>query len=58
MFGDLLKATVGIITSPIDIVADIVTLGGTTTDKPESYTATKAKQVMKNLENATDPDKD
>jgi hypothetical protein len=58
MFGDLFKATVGIITTPIDIAADVITLGGSLTDKPEPYTCKKAKQVMKNLENAIDPDKD
>ncbi len=58
MFGDLLKAVVGtVVETPISVAADIVTLGGCTTNKDEPYTATTLKNVMKNIENATTPDK-
>lgn len=58
MFKDLMKAAVGVVTAPVDIAADVITLGGALTDKDEPYTVKKAKQVMENLENATEPDKD
>jgi hypothetical protein len=59
IFGDLTKAVVGVVVeTPIAIVADMATLGGTLTDKNKSYTATAFKNVIHNLENATKPDKD
>jgi len=56
MFGDLFKAVVGVITVPVAIVADVVTLGGVLTDKGQTYTADAVSDVVKNLENATKPD--
>ena len=57
MLGDLVKATVGaVIETPVAIVADVVTLGGSLTDKNEPYTATAVKRVVENIENATKPD--
>ncbi len=59
MFGileNLTKAVVGVvIETPIAIVADVVTLGGAITDKDEPYTATAAKNVMENIEQAVKP---
>lgn len=58
MFGKLLKATVGaVIETPIAVAADIATLGGSLTDKNEPYTATAIKKVVKNVSDATDPEK-
>lgn len=55
--GDLTKAVVGVVVeTPIAIVADVVTMGGALTDKDEPYTASALKGVMKNVENATEPD--
>lgn len=55
--GDLTKAVVGVVVeTPIAMVADVVTLGGTMTDKKEPYTASAIKGVMQNVENATKPD--
>lgn len=56
MFDSLLKATVGIVTPPIDVAADVVTLGGSLTDQDETYTGKKAGQIMDNLSKASDPD--
>ena len=58
ILGDLTKAVVGvIIETPIAVAADIITLGGTLSDKNqcggETYTATALKKVMKNVEDAT-----
>lgn len=61
MFGMLksvTKAAVGtVIETPISAVADVVTLGGTLTDKDEPYTATSVKKVMDNLSDATESSK-
>lgn len=54
MFGNLLKAVVGVVVeTPIALVADAITLGGSLTDKDEPYTSTALKGVMKNVENST-----
>lgn len=55
MFGNLLKAVVGVATVPVAAVADIVTLGGTLTDKNESYTGRVLDSVEKNVEKVLDP---
>jgi hypothetical protein len=61
MFGlleGLTKAVVGVVVeTPIAVAADVITMGGALTDKKEPYTATALKGVMKNVENATDPDR-
>ena len=61
ILGDLTKAVVGVvIETPLAVAADVITLGGTLTDKNqcggETYTATALKGVMKNIEHATKPD--
>jgi hypothetical protein len=55
MFGNLLKGVVGITTLPIDILADVVTLGGSLNDRGESYTGAKAESIMDALQRAADP---
>lgn len=60
MFGileSLGKAAIGLaIETPIALVKDVATLGGAITDQDEPYTATSLKRVVKNVENAADPD--
>jgi len=59
MFGileSLTKAAVGVVTLPVAVVADVVTLGGALTEKEEPYTARAASDVLKNLSNAAKPD--
>lgn len=59
MFGmltSLAKATVGVvIETPIAIVADVVTIGGMTTERDTTYTASAASRVMDNIKDAVDP---
>jgi len=55
MFDKLLKAAVGIVTLPVDVAADVITLGGSLTDKPRPYTAEKARHIMRNIDEATKP---
>ena len=59
MFGmleSLTKAALGVVTVPIAVVADVVTLGGAVIDKDRPYTADAVSDVLKNLENAVKPD--
>lgn len=58
MFGlieSLAKAAVGVVALPVAVVADVITLGGTLTDKDEPYTASAASDIVKNLSDATKP---
>lgn len=59
MFFDILedvtKAVVGVVKTPISMVADAATLGGTLTDRDETYTGETLADVIRNLENATKP---
>ena len=59
MFGilnSLTKAAVGVVVAtPVAVVADVITLGGSLTDKPEPYTATTLRDVVKNVGDATRP---
>ena len=61
MFGvlnSLTKAVVGLVVeTPIAIVADVVTLGGSMTDKNEPYTVTALGKVVDNVSDATDQSK-
>lgn len=59
MFGilkDVTKAALGIVFSPVSIAADICTMGGALTDRDEPYTVESMRSVMRNLQNAVDPD--
>ena len=58
MFGileSLAKAAVGVVKLPLDVLADVVTLGGSLTDKEKPYTADGVSDVMQNLKNAAAP---
>lgn len=56
MLESLTKAALGVVTIPVGVVADVVTMGGALTDKDEPYTASAVSDVVKNLEDATKPD--
>jgi hypothetical protein len=45
----LFKAVVETAKLPFDVAADVVTLGGTFTDKDRPYTAERCKRVMRKL---------
>jgi hypothetical protein len=54
ILNNLAKAAVGIVVeTPLAIAADVVTLGGTLTDKDKTYTETAVENVYKNVEKAT-----
>jgi hypothetical protein len=55
MFGileNLTKAAVGIATTPVAIVADVLTCNGIATDQKEAYTEAHLKRIMRNFEEA------
>jgi len=54
MFGELLKAVVSVVTVPVAVVADVATLGGTLTDRKDTYTGTTLENLMTNLEKAAE----
>jgi hypothetical protein len=56
ILGSLTKAAVGVVTLPLDVVADVVTLGGAMTDRPVPYTAEKVSGIMENIADAVNPD--
>lgn len=58
MFGllnDLAKVAMGVVKLPLDVAADVVTMGGALTDKNKPYTVEGIEKVMENLNNAVDP---
>lgn len=60
MFGmleSLAKAAVAVVTVPVAVVADAITLGGSLTDKDRPYTADAVSDFVKNLEDAASPRK-
>ena len=59
MFGmieSLVKAAAAVVTVPVAVVADVVTLGGAVNDKNRPYTADAVSDLVENLKNATKPD--
>ena len=60
MFGmleSLAKAAVAVVVTPVAAVADVVTLGGTLTDRGTPYTGEAVRAVYKNIEDAVKPSK-
>ena len=56
LIGSLTKAVVGaVVETPIAVVADAITLGGSLTDTKEPYTATALKGALQNVREATKP---
>ena len=53
LFGKLLKTTFDIVTTPIDIVKDVATLGGALIDE-ESALSKKAKRLKDDSEEIRD----
>jgi len=54
MFGDFVKATVGVVTLPIDIVKDTINMGGAL-DDTDSAVITKLESICENLNNIAKP---
>ena len=56
LFSGLARAVVAVAVLPVDVVADIATLGGVNTGQDEPYTAQRARKIMDALNEATDRD--
>ena len=50
--ASLTKAVVDTALTPIEVVKDVVTLGGLTSDKGRSYTIDRLGKLKENLENS------
>lgn len=54
LIGNLTKAVVGVVVeTPVAVVADVITLGGSLTDKDKPYTAEALSKVVQNVQDAT-----
>ena len=52
IFKSLLKVALNVVVVPIEIAKDVVTLGGTLTDKKELYTYSRLKKAQEKLDDA------
>lgn len=50
LFDAIVRTVVNVATLPVDIVKDVVTIGGATTDQDKSYTAQKLDQIKDEAE--------
>lgn len=60
MFGmleSITKAALAVVTVPVAVAADVVTLGGSLTDREEPYTKEAVGDFVDNLKDATTPNK-
>ena len=57
IFESVAKAAIGVVSLPVSIAADVVTLGGALTDKDTPYTVKNVEDIVENLENVVDPEK-
>jgi len=51
LFGKILKTGFDVVTSPIEVVKDVATLGGLATGENETYTGKRLKQLGNDIEN-------
>ena len=56
MLTSILKSAMVVVEAPVAVVADVVTLGGTLSDKDETYTSKVAEKFVKNVSDITEPD--
>jgi len=49
------KVAVNVVTLPVSVVADVVTLGGSIVDKDKPYTAETISDLVQNLKDAGKP---
>lgn len=58
MFGmleSIAKAALAVVTVPVSVAADVATLGGSLTDRKETYTGEALSDLIENLKRATNP---
>lgn len=49
------RAAASVVSVPVAVAADVVTLGGSLTDKERPYTAEACSDLMKNVKDMTKP---
>lgn len=54
IFGKILKTGLDVVTTPIDVVKDVATLGGTLTGERQTYTGKKLERLDADLEEIRD----
>ena len=54
LLGTLLRTAIHVVETPIDVVKDVVTMGGVLTDQREPYTVRKAKKILEDTEDIAD----
>ena len=54
LFSAIVKVGVDIVTLPVDIVKDAVTLGGVATEQKKPYTLQKLDQIKEDAEDANE----
>ena len=54
LLGSLLKTTIHIVTTPVEIAKDMVTMGGVLTDQDKPYTAQRAAKLKRDIEDVDD----
>lgn len=54
MFSRLTSIVTDVVTSPVTVVADVVTFGGLLNDRSEPYTATKLKRIGRDTAKVVD----
>lgn len=58
VFGKLGAALLETVTLPVAVAADIVTMGGTLTERGRTYTGSQVKRIVQDLEDAADEARD
>lgn len=54
MFGSLIKVVANVAVTPIELVKDVVTMGGTMTDQDKPYTLQRLEKAQEHLDDALD----
>ena len=54
MFGSLLSAAVRTVATPVYVAADVVTLGGSLTDRDVPYTASNISKILDDIDDSMD----
>lgn len=54
LLGTLLKTTIHIATSPLDVVSDVCTMGGALTDSGDSAVVNKFRKLSSDLQDLED----
>lgn len=54
LFGSLLKTVIDVVETPVAIVKDFATLGGSLTDQKKTYTEQKIDELGRDWDNSKD----